>query len=126
MEKKFNDYGVLITVLSLLMILVYGENSYDSWDLVLSGTAFLFGWKFIRSEAEKDKFSAALGSLICALGFSILVVSLLSVTILPEVNKIVDRGFSVGSVSLPDVSWMFVASMFLAAITYGILVKNRK
>ncbi len=101
------------------MIAVYPTERYDAWDLLLSGAAFSFGFQFIQSGADKDWFASALGSLICAVGFSVAITSFLSITFFPNLHQIVDCK------PWPDVPWIFIVSMILAIGTYKFLVKNR-
>ena len=69
MKARHNNYGILITVFSLLMIVQYSEGSYNAWDVLIPALGAVFGWVVFTSPDGPDKFEQVLVSLI--LGISI-------------------------------------------------------
>ena len=73
--KKYEKYGLLITVLSLLLIVVYSFEKYDEWDLLIAAMTGYFGVCYIYNRQCIDWFSLFVSSNIVFLSFAIIVVS---------------------------------------------------
>jgi len=46
-KEHFNHYGTLITVLSFLLIVIYGQGCYDIWDFTLAIIGICFALSYI-------------------------------------------------------------------------------
>lgn len=62
--EKHNNYGVLVTVASLLLIVVYSEENHDSWDLVVCFLTGFFGISYLIEKSNSDWFSSFVASFI--------------------------------------------------------------
>ena len=74
-----NERGVLITVLSLLLLIVYTEGDYTAWDVIIAAAATYFGWSYLRDKSEKDRFSCLIGCFITGAGLLISIVGFIGV-----------------------------------------------
>lgn len=63
-QNKFNSYGTLITVASLILIVVYASGAYDGWDALISLMGLWFGGYYLWQKAQFDWPSQFLASLI--------------------------------------------------------------
>lgn len=78
LEEKYNRYGTLVTVASLMFIVVYACGEYDGWDLMVSSLGGFFGISYLKNKAYFDWFSRFLGSLIASSGVVIALKSMQS------------------------------------------------
>jgi hypothetical protein len=76
---KFDRYGTLITVVSLLFIVIYANDPYDGWDFIISGIAAVFGIKYLQDEVYFDFFSSFLGFLIALTGIIFTIISIIEI-----------------------------------------------
>ncbi len=76
---KFDRYGTLITVASLLFIIIYSENPYDAWDLIISGIGATFGILYLKEKVYFDFFSSFLGYLIALTGIIFTLISIIEI-----------------------------------------------
>lgn len=79
LHSKFNDYGTLVTVVSLLLIVVYATGKYDAWDALISIMGIWFGSLYLLKKAFFDRASKFLGSLIVSCGVGIFYKSVISI-----------------------------------------------
>ncbi len=106
MEKnktaRFDSYGTLITVASLLFVVVYASGKYDGWDLIIAIIAAIFGIKYLHEKAYFDVFSLFLGMLIASTGIIITIASFIQIgsflltktNVVTEALKETDGGIS--------------------------------
>jgi integral membrane sensor domain MASE1 len=83
---KFDRYGTLITVASLLFIVIYATDAYDGWDLIVSMIGATFGIKYLQEKVYFDFFSSFLGFLIATTGIVFTIVSIVEI-IYPGVTE---------------------------------------
>ena len=76
---KFDRYGTLITVASLLFVIIYSNDPYDGWDLIISGIAGTFGILYLKEKAYFDFFSTFLGFLIALTGIIFTIISIIEI-----------------------------------------------
>jgi hypothetical protein len=62
--EKFEKYGVLVTVASLLLVVVFSTEKYDAWDLMVTFLAGYFGISFLKDGVSFDWFSSFNASFI--------------------------------------------------------------
>lgn len=80
-EDQFNNYGTLITVASLLLIVVYSTESYDAWDSLISLIGMFYGISYLWMHVYFDWASRLLGALIGSTGLVLLIGSVYSIYI---------------------------------------------
>ena len=76
---KFDRYGTLITVASLLFIVIYSADEYDESDLIVSMIGATFGIKYLHEKIYFDFFSSFLGFLIATTGIIFTIVSIIEI-----------------------------------------------
>jgi len=76
-----NNYGVLITVLSICLLVVYAEGVYDFWDLSIGLIIFLFSLSFMIRVGRIEIGEKFLLSLITGIGLSITLAAGVSLSI---------------------------------------------
>ena len=74
--EKFDKYGTLITVVSLLFVVVYATEGYDLWDTLIAIICFSFGIKYLKEKAFFDNTSIYLAMLITISSLIIILISL--------------------------------------------------
>ena len=57
LDSKYNSYGILVTVVSLLLLIVYSTEQYDSWDLMVAFFSGYFSISYIKDKMPFDWFS---------------------------------------------------------------------
>lgn len=62
--EKYEKYGVLVTISSLLLVVVYSTGPYDSWDLMVTLITGYFGISFLSNKMSFDWFSSFNASFI--------------------------------------------------------------
>lgn len=70
MHEKYNNYGVLVTISSLLLIVVYSSEAYDEWDLMVTLLTGFFGFSYLKNKINFDWFSSFSASFISVLSLS--------------------------------------------------------
>lgn len=75
-QPILNSYGLLLTVLSLLCVVIYSGDPYDAWDFLLGGLAFGFATLYFRAINKLQTFELVLVSLIMSLGLVAIVFSI--------------------------------------------------
>ena len=66
-RERHNSYGVLFTVLGLLIAIVFASDSYDEWDALVSGLGLVFAGSFVMRVRDADLFERALVSFTAGL-----------------------------------------------------------
>lgn len=110
--EKHNTYGVLITVVSLLLIIIYTKESYDQWDLLISSLAAYFGISYLLTGQNFGWFSGFLGGVISVAGILISIISLSSI-ILPS-RKPLEVLFE--TEAFYGFSWLFLTTIGLSLV----------
>ena len=77
-RDRHSSYGVLSTVLALLIAIVYASESYDDWDSVVALIGSVFAGSFLWRVTDADVLERLLASFLASLSFAILVVALSS------------------------------------------------
>lgn len=121
--KKHNTYGVLITVVSLLFIIIYSSEGYDQWDMLISILAAYFGISYLISGQYYGWFSGFLASVISVVGVLVGIISLSSIIQSP-VSKL--EVFS-ETVAFYSFSWLFLITIGLSLVISILMkIKNTK
>jgi len=79
LEKKYNTYGLLITVASLLMVISYAGGEYDGWDIIIALFSCVFGVSFLKHKMPIDWFSSYVASFIAFSSASTIVFAVLQI-----------------------------------------------
>ena len=57
LNKNFNEYGTLVTVTSLILIVVYSSGSYDGWDALIGVVGLCYGATYLLKKVFFDRAS---------------------------------------------------------------------
>ncbi len=118
LEKKYNTYGLLITVSSLFMVIIYTGGDYDGWDVIIAFFAAMFGFSYLKDKMPIDWFSCFVASFIFISSVSSLVFAISQISGVYNFRPILDVkvvGF--------DVEIYFVA---LISLLISIFIKPSK
>ena len=74
--RNHEKYGLLVTVSSLLLVIVYSDDNYDSWDLMISCIAGYFAISFMINKLNTDWFSSLTASFIIITSLCIIFLSI--------------------------------------------------
>lgn len=110
---EMEKHGTLVTVASLLFVIVYSTENYDSWDIIVSAIAAAFGILFLINSDEKDNFELLLGSLISCGGSLICATSVWAVVRFYLTNKVLP---------LANIDGEPVSLLFVLIVTSALLV----
>lgn len=72
-RERYNSYGVLITILGLVAVVVFTEGGYDIWDMVIASVGIAFALGFLFQIADLDWWERMLGALIIGMGLAVLI-----------------------------------------------------
>ena len=104
-RDRHNSYGVISTVLALLIAIVYASESYDDWDSVVALVGLVFSMSFLIRVQDADLLERALCSFLAGLSGLIFLVA---------VSSMITGGQSAFSVWLDDN--LLIGATTLAAI----------
>lgn len=91
LEKKYNTYGLLITVASLLMVVTYATGKYDYWDLVISVLTTYFSYCYLKDKMQIDFFSTLVVCFIALKSSSMFIISFIQITPFYDVSKLIAK-----------------------------------
>lgn len=77
-RQRINSYGVLSTVLALVIAVVYSNNRYDDWDALIALLGAIFGANFLLRIKDADVMEIALSAFLTGLSAAIFVAAFLS------------------------------------------------
>lgn len=64
LRDRHNTYGVLITVLALVLAVVYADKGYSEWDALVAGVSTLFAISFLVRVTELDLMEVGLAAIL--------------------------------------------------------------
>lgn len=64
LRDRHNTYGVLITVLALVLAVVYADKGYSEWDALVAGVSTLFAISFLIRVGGLDVMETGLAALL--------------------------------------------------------------
>lgn len=67
LRDRHNTYGVLITVLALVLAVVYADKGYSEWDALVAGVSTLFAFSFLLRVDGLDVMEVGLAALLLGL-----------------------------------------------------------
>ncbi|MEX0953981.1 MAG: hypothetical protein WDZ83_02075 [Rhizobiaceae bacterium] len=72
-RRKYETYGVLVTVLSLQMIVIYADGNFDVWDAAVGAVGFLFAAGYLWQVLPVNIIEVSLCSCIFSISLFVLV-----------------------------------------------------
>ena len=76
---KFDSYGTLVTVASLLFVVIYASGRYDGWDMIIAVMGASFGLLYLKKKAYFDLYSLLLSVLIATTGIVVTIASVIEI-----------------------------------------------
>ncbi len=112
-RERHNSYGVISTVLALLIAIVYASESYDDWDSVVALVGLVFSMSFLIRVRDADVLERSLCSFLAGLSGLIFLVAVTSMLTEGQsaFSAWLDGNLLVGATTL---------AVILAAIGWGI------
>lgn len=77
-RERHNSYGVISTVLALLIAIVYANESYNDWDSLVALVGLIFSMSFLLRVKDADLLERILCSFLAGLSGLIFLVALAS------------------------------------------------
>ena len=77
-RERHSSYGVISTVLALLIAIVYASESYDDWDSVVALVGLVFSMSFLIRVRDADILERILCSFLAGLSCLIFVIAVTS------------------------------------------------
>lgn len=114
-RDRHNSYGVISTVLALLIAIVYASESYDDWDSVVALVGLVFSMSFLTRVQDADVLERILCSFLAGLSGLIFLVA---------ISSMLTQGQSAFSAWLDDNLLIGATTLAVVLATVGWAVRS--